>query len=102
MSIEAKAGTQTLGNSSNTTDLGPMQEPELDFQEIEPSASELTLKPVDERIKYTTDPILRRVEELCALLAGRIELQFVGNSEVSGSRCDKASTSLSRNRHDNV
>ena len=35
----------------------------------ETSVLELTLRSVGERIKHATDPILRRMEELCALLA---------------------------------
>ena len=73
----------------------------MDPQRIEISADELTLRSVDERIKQTTDPILRRVEGLCYLLADRTELYSAGNSEASGSRCKNTPTSPSRTRHDN-
>ena len=65
----------------------------MDSQENESSDSDLTLIPVDEWIKQATDPILRRVEELCALLASRIELKSTGNSGASGSRRDNTSAS---------
>ena len=46
----------------------------------ETSVDELTLKSVDERIKQSTDPILWRVEDLCALLEGRAEMESAENS----------------------
>ena len=53
----------------------------MDTRETGTSADELTLRSVDERIKQAIDPILRRVEELCALLAGWTETESAGNSE---------------------
>ena len=100
MSNEAEAGTQTLDSSSDTIDSRLRQEPEMNSQKNESSTSELTLTSVDERIKQATDPILRQVEELCALLASRTESESSGNSEASGSTRDSTSTSLSGNRHD--
>ena len=50
---------------------------------------ELTLRSADERIKQVSEPILRRVQELCALLASRTEMESAGNSEASGSRRDQ-------------
>ena len=47
------------------------------------STDELTLRSVNERIKQTADQILRRVEEICALSTGRIELESIENSEAS-------------------
>ena len=41
----------------------------------ETSPDELILRSVDERIKQANDPILRRVEELCALLVIRTEME---------------------------
>ena len=78
------------------------QESELDScpQGIQTSVDELTLRLVDERIKQTTDPILRRVEKICALLVGGTAWDFAGNSETSDWRRDNASTSPSRNRYD--
>ena len=72
----------------------------MDTLVTETSADELTLRSVDERIKQATDPILRRVEELCALLVGGTEMESAGNSEASGSRCNHEFISPSRNRHD--
>ena len=93
-------GTQTIDSSSETIQLRFRQEPRIDTPAIETSADELTLRSVDERIKQATDPILRQVEELCALLADRTEMESAGNSEASGSRRNHESISLSRDRHD--
>ena len=67
MSDETEAGTQRLDSSSDTIVSRLRQELEKDSQGIESSANELTLRLVEERIKQATDPILRRVEELCAV-----------------------------------
>ena len=99
MSNETEASFQTLDRSADTIDSKLRKEPEMDIQENEPSASELTLRSVDEWIKQATDPILRRVEEICVLLVSRTELKSTGNSEASGSRLDNTSTSPSGNRH---
>ena len=69
MSNETEAGTQALYSSSDTIDLRLKQETEIDPQGIDSSTDDSTLRLVDERIKQETDPVLRRVEELCALLA---------------------------------
>ena len=100
MSNETEAGTQAVDSSSDTNDWRIRQEPETVLQEIDPFASELGLRSVDEEIKQAIDPILRRVEELRALLAGRTELVSAGNSEASVWRCDNASTSPPRIWHD--
>ena len=100
MSKKTEAGTQTLDNSSDTIELRSRRELEMETQGIGASADELTLRSFDERIKKATDPILRRIEELCALSVGRTELESAGNTEVSGSRRDNASVSPSRLRHD--
>ena len=55
------------------------------------SASEMTFKSVDERIKQATDPVLRGVEELCALLESWTELESTENNETTGSRRDNTS-----------
>ena len=62
--------------------------------------AELPLSSVDERIKPATDLMLRRADELCALLASRTEMESTGNSEASGSRRDREFSSFSRNRYD--
>ena len=72
----------------------------MDTQENEFSASELTPRLVDERINQAVDPILRRKEELCAVLPSRTVLESTGNSEVSGSRRENTSASPSVNQHD--
>ena len=86
MSEETEIGTQTLKCSSETIELRFRQEPEMDTPVTETSFDELTLRSVDERIKQATDPILKQVEELCALLTGGTEIELTGNSEASGSR----------------
>ena len=50
----------------------------MDTPVTETSTDELTLRSVDERIKQATDLILRRVEEICALLAGRLRWYPLG------------------------
>ena len=72
---------------------------------MEPALSEtpdieLTLRLVDEKIKQATDPILKRVGELCARLASRTEMESAGNSEASGSRRDRELSSPSHKRYD--
>ena len=86
MREETEIGTQTLDSSSKIVELRFRQEPEMGIPVTETSADELTLRSVDERIKRATDPIIRRVEQLCALLAGRNEMESSENSEASGSR----------------
>ena len=100
MSNETEAATQTLGSSSDTIDLRLRQEPEMDTQGIETSADEIKLRLLPEWVKQTADPILRGVEELCALLAGRTELESAANSEASGWKHGNASANPSRTRQD--
>ena len=100
MSEETEIGSQTLDSSSGTIELGLRQELEMDIPVAQASADELTLRMVDERIKQATDPILRGVEELCALLAGRTEMESAGNSKASSSRRNNECVSPSHSRHD--
>ena len=81
-------------------DLRFTQKPEMDTPVSETSAVEVTLKSVDEQNKQATEPVLRRVEEICALLARRTELESTGNSEASVSRRNDESNSSSGNWHD--
>ena len=81
---EIEASTKTLDSSSDTIDLGLRQETEKDPQKNEIWTSEITLRSVDERIKQAIDPVLRRVGELCVLLASRIVLESTGNSAATG------------------
>ena len=100
MSEETEVGTQIREISFKTIRLRFRQEPEMDTPENETFADEFTLRSVDKRIEQATDPILRRVEELCALLASRTEMEYAGNSEASGSRRNRESINPSRNRSD--
>ena len=100
MSKETGVGTQTLDSSSETVELRLRQETELDTAVVKSSADELTLRLVDERNKQATEQILKLVEVMRALLAGRIETESAVNSEVSGSRPNHESMSSSGNRHD--
>ena len=84
LSTETGASTETHDSSSDTTDFRLRQEPETHSQENDFSASEITLKSVGERIKQATDPVLRRVEELCALLASWTELESPENNGMAG------------------
>ena len=100
MNGETDTGTQLFDSSSESIELGLKQESEMEPAVDETPADELSLRSVDERIKQATDPILRRLEELCALLASRTEMEFAGNSEASGSGRNHKSSSPSRNRYD--
>ena len=100
MSDETETGTQTLDTSSETVERKLRQETEMEPTTDETSTDELTLWSVDERIKQGTDPILKRVEDMCALLVSRNETESAGNSEASGSRRNRESSSPSRNRFD--
>ena len=100
MSEETETGTQTFDSSSESIELRLRQEPEMEPAVDETTADELTLRSVDERIKQATDPIIRRVEELCVLVASRTEMESAGNSKTSGSRRNRESSSPTRNRHD--
>ena len=100
MSGETGTGTQTLDSSSETTELRLRQETEMEPALLETPADELTLRSFGERIKQATDPILRRVEELCALLASRTKMESACNYGVSGSRRNCESSSRSHNRYD--
>ena len=99
MGEKSEISTHTLNSSSEMIDLRFRQEPEMGTPVIETSTDELTLRLVYERIKQATDPILTRVEELCALSVSRTEMQSAGNSETSGSRRNHESISLLLNRH---
>ena len=72
----------------------------MDTSVDETPADELMLRLVGERIKQATAQILRRVEELCAMIASRTEMESAGNSETSGSRCNHESISPSRHWYD--
>ena len=96
MGEETETGTQTLDSSSETFELRLGQEPTTD----ETSTDDHILRLLDERIKQATDPILRRIEELCALRASRNETESAGNSEASVSRCNRETFSPSCNRYD--
>ena len=100
MSEETEIGTQTLNSSSETFELRFRQEPEMDTHATEASTDELTLRLVDEWNKQAPEPILRRIEDLCALLAGRPEMESAGNSEASVLRRNHESISPSGNPHD--
>ena len=100
MNEETENGTQTLDSFPDTIELRFRHLPEMDNAVTETSSDELPLRSVDERIKQATHPILRRVEELCALLAVRTEMESAGNSETSGLKRNQESISPAGNRHD--
>ena len=100
MSDETEIGTKKLDRSSETIELRFRQKPEMDTPVAETSVDELNLGSVEERMKQATYPTLKRVEELCALLAGLNAMEFTGNSEASSSTCNLESISSSRSQHD--
>ena len=100
MSEKTGIGTQTLDSSSETIELRLTQEVEMKPTLNDTSTDEHTLRSVDERIKQATDPILRRVEELSALLGSPTEMESTGNSEASSLKHSHDSFSPSRNRYD--
>ena len=100
MNEETEAGTQTFDSLSESIELRFRQESEMEPAVNETPAAGLTLKSLEEKIKQATDLILRRVEELCVLLASRREMESAGNSEASGSRSNRESSSPSNNRYD--
>ena len=99
MREETETATQTLVSSSENIELRLRQETEREPTTDETSTDYLILRSLDERIKQATDPILRRVEELCALLASLNETKSAGSSEASVSRRNCESFSPSRNRY---
>ena len=100
ISEKTETGTQTIDSSSECIDLGLKQASEMEPAVDGTPADELTFTSVEEKIKHATDPILRREEELSALLASRTEMKSTGNSEASGSGRNRESSSPSRNRYD--
>ena len=99
-SEEIETSTQTFDSSAESIELRLRHVTEMEPAVDETSADELTLRSIDEGIKQTTDPLLGRVEELCALLASRMEMETAGNSEASGWRRNREYSSPSRNRCD--
>ena len=69
---------------SETIELRFRQEAEMEPTLNEMSTDELNLRSIDEKIKQSAAPILRRVEELCFFLASWTEMDTAGNSEASG------------------
>ena len=69
----------------------------MDTPVQETSTDDNTVWSVDERIKQATEPILRGMEELRALLASRTE---TGNREASSSKRKHEFNSRSRNHYD--
>ena len=100
MSEETETGTQIFDISSESIELKLRLETGVEPAVDEAADIELTLRSVDERIKQATDRILRRVQELCALLASRTKMESAGNSEASGSGRNRESSSPSRNHYD--
>ena len=80
MNEETKAGTETFDSSSEIIELRSKQETEMEPTLGETPDVELTLRSVVERIKQATYPILKRVEEKCALLKNRTRILTEGRS----------------------
>ena len=75
MSEETETGTQRFDSSPETIELRVRQETEMEPTLDETPADELT-----ERIKQATDPILKTLEDLCALLWCGTEMEFLEKS----------------------
>ena len=88
MSEETEVGIQTLESSSETNELNFRQESDMDTPVTRTPAQEITVRSVDEPIKQASDLLLRRVDEICALLARRTEMESAGSREASGLRRD--------------
>ena len=101
MSEKSGARRLTFDGSSESIELGLRQESEMERTVDETHADEPNLMSVDEKIKQATDAILRRVEELFALLASCTEMEPAGNNEASSLRRNRESSSSSSNRYDN-
>ena len=99
LSEETEAGTQTFHSSSESIELGLALESEMEPAVDVTLADELTLRSVEERTKQAADPILKRVEELFALLRSRTEKECAGYSGTSGSRCNRESSSPLRSQY---
>ena len=99
MSEESEAGTQTLDSSSETIALRLRQETEIEPTTEKTSIDEVTLRSRDKNIKQVTEPILRKVQEMCVLLASRNETESARNNEASRSRRNRESSSPSSNRY---
>ena len=100
LSEEMEIVTQTLNSSSKTNELRFRQEPEPDTPVFQRATHGLNLRSVNERKEQPTDRILRRREDLCALLACRVEGESDENTEESGSRHNQESNSPSCDWYD--
>ena len=69
MNAETENTTQTFDSSTETVGLRLRQETEIESISNKLPTDELTLRSVDQKIKQTTDLILRRVGERCIFLA---------------------------------
>ena len=90
--MRLKLACKNLIVCSETIELRLRQETQMEPTLDETPADELTLKSVDERIKQATDPVVRRVEKLCALLPNGTETEAACNTEVAGSRRNRESS----------
>ena len=94
-----KNRSQTLDSPSDTIEVKHEGEPEIGSLKNN-SASEVTHEWVNERIKMVTQPILRQVKKLCALLEIQNKFETTGNSEATSSRRDGMSAISADNRCD--
>ena len=78
MSEENETSTQTFDSSSETNELTSSPETERQPAFGETPDTELTLRSVNNKIQQSTDPTLKRVEQVCALLASRTEMESAG------------------------
>ena len=70
----------------------------MDSLENDASTSELTHESVNEQIKTTTQPILRQVERIWAVMGSRNELETSVNKEATGLKSEDTSERAADNR----
>ena len=82
----SEISTQTLDNSSDCIELKHEPVRDMYSQVSEFPAGMGTHQSVNEQFKLATEPILRQVEKLCALLADRTDWNTAGSFEATDSR----------------
>ena len=90
--------TQTHVSCTDSIEFKHNQEQGMDTQENDFSSNEVTHQLVRAQIELATEPILRQVEKVCALLTERDGLGTAGISEAAGSRRGETPASSSDNR----
>ena len=93
-----ESSTHTDDSSTDLLEIGHGQEQEKDPREHVFSANEVTHQSFKALIKLVTEPILKQVKKLCALLFEWNELDVPGNNKASVSEFDVTPASSVDNR----